>query len=126
MLARVYMDIMNKYGVDPKYINLEITESASVVLKKTLLKNMDALIKYGDICYVKNILVYDLKNPYQIKKEDYMGDDANISVDTAYNLIKCEVDISSIDSDFINPFDKDAIQATTKWPYLPSTDAHNL
>ena len=47
MLARVYMDIMNKYGVDPKYINLEITESASVVLKKTLLKNMDALIKYG-------------------------------------------------------------------------------
>ena len=70
----------------------------------------------GDICYVKNVLVYDLKNPYQLKKEDYMGDDANISVDTAYNLIKCEVDISSIDSDFINPFDKDAIQATTKWP----------
>ena len=70
----------------------------------------------GDICYVKNILLNDLKNAYQLKKEDYMGDDANISVDTAYNLIKCEVDISSIDSDFIDPFDKDAIQATTKWP----------
>ena len=70
----------------------------------------------GDICYVKNILINDLENAYQLRKEDYMGDDANISVDTAYNLIKCEVDISSIDSDFINPFDKEAINPTTKWP----------
>ena len=68
------------------------------------------------ICYVRNILLYDLNNPYEITKDDYMSDDANISVDTAYNLIKCEVDISSIDSDFINPFDKDAITPTTKWP----------
>lgn len=70
----------------------------------------------GGICYVRNILLYDLNNPYEITKDDYMSDDANISVDTAYNLVKCEVDISSIDSDFINPFDKDAITPTTKWP----------
>ena len=70
----------------------------------------------GGICYVRNILFYDLNNPYKITKNDYMSDDANISVDTAYNLIKCEVDISSIDSNFINPFDKDAITPTTKWP----------
>ena len=68
------------------------------------------------ICYVRNILLPDLSNPYEITKDDYMSDDANISVDTAYNLIKCEVDISSIDSDFIDPFDKDAITTTTKWP----------
>ena len=70
----------------------------------------------GSLCYASNILLYDLNNPYVITKDDYMSDDANISVDTAYNLIKCEVDISSIDSDFINPFDKDAISPTTKWP----------
>ena len=70
----------------------------------------------GSICYVRNILLDDLKTPYEITKDDYMSDDANISVDTAYNLVKCEVDISSIDSDFINPFDKDAITPTTKWP----------
>ena len=70
----------------------------------------------GSICYVRNILFYDLNNPYKITKNDYMSDDANISVDTAYNLIKCEVDISSIDSNFINPFDRDAITPTTKWP----------
>ena len=70
----------------------------------------------GGICYVRNILLYNLNSPYQITKDDYMSDDANISVDTAYNLVKCEVDISSIDSNFINPFDKDAITPTTKWP----------
>ena len=70
----------------------------------------------GSICYVRNILLDDLKTPYEITKDDYMSDDANISVDTAYNLVKCEVDISSIDSDFINPFDKDTITPTTKWP----------
>ena len=70
----------------------------------------------GGMCYVRNILLYNLSNPYEITKDDYMSDDANISVDTAYNLIKCEVDISSIDSNFINPFDKDAITPTTKWP----------
>ena len=70
----------------------------------------------GSICYVRNILLYDLNNTQEIRKVDYMSDDANISVDTAYNLVKCEVDISSIDSDFIDPFDKDAITPTTKWP----------
>lgn len=76
MLARVYMDIMNKYGVDPKYINLEITESASVVLKKTLLKNMDALIKYGvrfsldDFGNGESNLNYILDMPVDIVKFD--------------------------------------------------------
>ena len=33
--------------MDAKYINLEITESASTSAKKTLLGNMEELIKYG-------------------------------------------------------------------------------
>lgn len=46
-LAQDYIDIMEKYKIDPKYINLEITESASTSAKKTLLSNMEYLINYG-------------------------------------------------------------------------------
>ncbi|NDO49401.1 EAL domain-containing protein [Lachnospiraceae bacterium MD335] len=46
-LAQDYIEIMEQYGVDPKYINLEITESASTNAKKTLLGNMENLIDYG-------------------------------------------------------------------------------
>lgn len=46
-LANDYIGIMQKYGVDPKYINLEITESASTNAKKTLIGNMEQLMAYG-------------------------------------------------------------------------------
>lgn len=46
-LAQDYISIMKKHGIDPRYINLEITESASTNAKKTLLDNMETLIKYG-------------------------------------------------------------------------------
>lgn len=46
-LAQDYIRIMKQYDVDPKYINLEITESASTNAKKTLLGNMENLMEYG-------------------------------------------------------------------------------
>ena len=46
-LAKCYSDIMDKYKINPAFINLEITESASIVMRKTLLDNMKALISYG-------------------------------------------------------------------------------
>lgn len=46
-LAQDYIDIMERHKIDPKYINLEITESASTNAKKTLLSNMEYLINYG-------------------------------------------------------------------------------
>ncbi len=46
-LAQDYMGIMEKYQINPQYINLEITESASLAAKKTLLKNMHRLMEYG-------------------------------------------------------------------------------
>ncbi|MDE7477178.1 MAG: EAL domain-containing protein [Lachnospiraceae bacterium] len=46
-LAKCYSDIMDKYEINPAFINLEITESASILMKKTLLDNMKALINYG-------------------------------------------------------------------------------
>ena len=46
-LAEEYMGIMEKYQSNPQYINLEITESASLAAKKTLLENMHRLMEYG-------------------------------------------------------------------------------
>lgn len=46
-LAEDYMGIMEKYQINPQYINLEITESASLAAKKTLLENMHRLMEYG-------------------------------------------------------------------------------
>lgn len=46
-LAESYISTMEKYGVDPKLINLEITESASLKSKEILLDNMNRLIEYG-------------------------------------------------------------------------------
>ncbi len=46
-LADDYIGIMEKYQIDPRYINLEITESASMAAKKTLLENMRRLMEYG-------------------------------------------------------------------------------
>ncbi|MDE7322390.1 MAG: EAL domain-containing protein [Lachnospiraceae bacterium] len=46
-LAHDYIGVMEKYGIDAKYINLEITESASTNAKKTLIKNMEELMEYG-------------------------------------------------------------------------------
>ena len=46
-LAKCYSDIMDRYKINPALINLEITESASIVMRKTLLDNMRTLINYG-------------------------------------------------------------------------------
>ena len=48
-LAQEFIEIMEKYQVNPKYINLEITETASVNAKQRLLENMKQLIEYGVI-----------------------------------------------------------------------------
>lgn len=47
MLADDYISIMEKYRINPQYINLEITESASMSAKQTLLNNMRKLREYG-------------------------------------------------------------------------------
>ena len=45
-LAETFINIMEKYRINPKYINLEITETGHIS-KLTLLKNMEILKKYG-------------------------------------------------------------------------------
>ena len=47
-LAERYIRIMEKHSINPKFINLEITESATVEMKQTLLANMKKLITFWD------------------------------------------------------------------------------
>lgn len=46
-LAETYIQIMEKHRLEPSYISLEITESASIKLRDNLLKNMRQLMDYG-------------------------------------------------------------------------------
>ena len=46
-LAMDYIKIIKEYEIDTKYINLEITESASIDSKQILLGNMNRLISHG-------------------------------------------------------------------------------
>lgn len=45
-LASVYITVMEKYNINPKYINLEITETAKST-RFNLIKNMEILKEYG-------------------------------------------------------------------------------
>lgn len=46
-LASAYQAIIRKYGIDPGYINLEITESSSIEIRQNVLDNMHELIRFG-------------------------------------------------------------------------------
>lgn len=46
-LAEDYIRIMNEHSIVPGLINLEITESASINARNTLLRNMKSLMEYG-------------------------------------------------------------------------------
>ncbi len=75
-LADTYIGIMQKHNVNPAMINLEITESASLSAKKTLLDNMMCLINYGvkfaldDFGTGQSNLNYIVDMPVEIVKFD--------------------------------------------------------
>ena len=74
-LAKSYIEIMEKYQVNPKYINLEITETAQST-RLTLLKNMQILKEYGvsfsldDFGTGNSNLNYVIEMPVKIVKFD--------------------------------------------------------
>ena len=76
-LAEEYINIMKKYNLPPKYINLEITESAAIARKNILLENMRKLINYGvefsldDFGNGQSNLNYIVDMPVQIVKFDH-------------------------------------------------------
>ena len=100
-LARNFIDIMDKYSVNPKNINLEITESASIEGKNTLLKNMEKLRNYGvkfsldDFGTGQSNLNYIAEMPVDIVKFDrdmtrsyFESDKAHYVMDAAMSMIK--------------------------------------
>lgn len=77
-LAEDLIQIMEKYEVNPKYINLEITETASLSAKRILLDNMKCLMNYGvhfaldDFGTGQSNLNYIVDMPVDIVKFDRM------------------------------------------------------
>lgn len=75
-LASDYINIMKQHGITPDMINLEITESASLEAKATLLQNMRRLIDFGvtfsldDFGTGHSNLNYIIDMPVQIVKFD--------------------------------------------------------
>jgi EAL domain-containing protein (putative c-di-GMP-specific phosphodiesterase class I) len=75
-LAERYIRIMEQNQIDPWWINLEITETASVQAKNTLLKNMKELIDFGvsfsldDFGNGQSNLDYIIDMPVSIMKLD--------------------------------------------------------
>lgn len=75
-LSENYIEIMNRYQVEPALINLEITESASIIMKSILLDNMNAMIKDGlsfsldDFGNGQSNLNYIVDMPVEIVKFD--------------------------------------------------------
>lgn len=96
-LAKMYMDIMDKYKIDPAFINLEITESASIIMKRTLLENMKALIDYG--------VTFSL--------DDFGNGESNLNyiVDMPVHIVKFDKDMTQ--AYFENEKAKYVLQAAT-------------
>ncbi len=76
-LAEEYINIMKKHDLPPRFINLEITESAAIARKNILLENMRRLIDYGvefsldDFGNGQSNLNYIVDMPVQIVKFDH-------------------------------------------------------
>lgn len=76
LFADNYIALMEKYGVRPEFINLEITETATLGAKKVVLANMQKLIDYGvsfsldDFGTGQSNLNYIVEMPVQIVKFD--------------------------------------------------------
>lgn len=100
-LAHDYIRIMEESGVSPKQINLEITESASMNARKTLLENMNKLMDYGvsfsldDFGTGQSNLDYIVDMPVEIVKFDkgmtnayFENGKAKYIMDAAMNMIR--------------------------------------
>jgi EAL domain-containing protein (putative c-di-GMP-specific phosphodiesterase class I) len=75
-LAERYEAVMERYGVKPSMINLEVTESASIQTRNIFLQNMERLIRYGvsfsldDFGNGQSNLNYIVDMPVEIVKFD--------------------------------------------------------
>lgn len=89
--------IMEKYDIDPKFINLEITETATLNAKKVLLGNMEKLLAKGNTFSLDDFgkgesnLMYIVEMPVSIVKMDYDLTKAFFSTPKAKSVVKSVV-----------------------------------
>lgn len=99
-LADTLISIIEKYGIDPSLINLEITETASVTSRTVLLKNMEKLIDYGftfsldDFGKGQSNLMYVVEMPVSIIKLDYDMSKAFFSSAKAKQVVRAVVSMA--------------------------------
>lgn len=96
-LAERLSAIMEKYAVDPKHINLEITETATLNAKKNLLANMEKLLAKGNTFSLDDFgkgesnLMYIVEMPVSIVKMDFDLTKAFFKVPKAKNVVQSVV-----------------------------------
>lgn len=96
-LAKKMIEVVEKYGVNPEWINLEITETGSISARKVLLENMKVLIDYGfsfsldDFGKGESNLMYVVDMPVSIVKLDYDMSKAFFRSAKAKHVVKAVV-----------------------------------
>ncbi len=99
-LADRLIAIVEKYDVDPKLINLEITETASISARTTLLENMKKLIDYGftfsldDFGKGESNLMYVVEMPVSLVKLDYDMSKAFFNSAKAKHVVRAVVNMA--------------------------------
>lgn len=94
------ISITERFHIDPKYINLEITETASIMAREILLENMKKLITYGftfsldDFGKGQSNLMYVVDMPVSIIKLDYDMSKAYFNTQKAKQVLKAVVNMS--------------------------------
>lgn len=99
-LAKKLISIVEKYNINPNLINLEITETASISARKTLLENMKQLIDYGfsfsldDFGKGESNLMYVVEMPVSIVKLDYDMSKAFFMSPKAKHVVRAVVNMA--------------------------------
>lgn len=99
-LADNYIEIIDRYQIDPKLINLEITESASIVMKNILLENMKKMIDHGisfslddfgngqsNLNYIVDMPVRIIKFDRNMTRSYFESDKARFVLQATMNMI---------------------------------------
>ena len=100
-LADQYIKIMEELEIDPTMINLEITESAALSSKQTLLENMNKLIDYGvefslddfgtgysNLNYIMELPVSIVKFDRQMTNSYFESEKGKLIMEAAIGMIK--------------------------------------
>ncbi|MBE5869682.1 MAG: EAL domain-containing protein [Lachnospiraceae bacterium] len=99
-LAEQLINILERFEARAEWINLEITETASISAKQTLLENMKKLIEYGfhfsldDFGKGESNLMYVVEMPVSLIKFDYDMSKAFFQSDKARHVVRAVVQMA--------------------------------